>query len=180
MTSPNTIIADLANKVHELTVQRDELLAAILALKDGERRHRKNHGRKPMTNVARIVAEPTLETLAAAWMQAKAQENKARDRRVEIEESIASLLPIKDEGTVSEKADGMKISVTYKLTRKANTINLRTCWDQLGDEAKACFVWKADVSTSALRNVSPAALIEAQRFITTAPAKPSVAVEATV
>lgn len=33
MTSPNTIIADLADKVHELTKQRDALLAAILALK---------------------------------------------------------------------------------------------------------------------------------------------------
>lgn len=132
-----------------------------------------------MTNVARLVSEPTLETLAIAWMQAKAQENKARDRRVEIETNIAALMPVKDEGAVSEKADGMKISVTYKLTRKANTMNLRTCWDQLSDEAKACFVWKADVATSALRSVSPAAQIEAQRFITTAPAKPSVSVEVT-
>lgn len=130
-----------------------------------------------MTNVARIVAEPTIETLASAWLQAKSQENKARDRRVEIEASIAALMPVKDEGAVSEKTDGMKISVTYKLTRKANTINLRTCWEELSDEAKACFVWKAEVATAALRSVSPAAQIEAQRFITTAPAKPSVAVE---
>lgn len=133
-----------------------------------------------MLNLQDMLKAPTLDTLAAAWVQAKASEDRARQQRLDIEQSIASLLPAKEEGTVSDSVAGMKLSVTYKLNRKADTEALKDAWTTLPAIVRAAFGWKAEISLSHLRALelaAPEAYAEALHFITTAPAKPSVTIK---
>lgn len=119
----------------------------------------------------------TIDTLAAAWLIAKASEDRAKAERYEIEKSMLALLPVKEEGTSTAEAAGMKISATFKLTRKADTLALRQHWTELSQEAQDCFKWTADVALTEIRRASDAAQAEAAQFITTSPAKPSIKIE---
>lgn len=119
----------------------------------------------------------TIDTLAAAWVIAKASEDRVKAERYEIEKAMLGLLPVKEEGTVSSEAAGMNITASYKLTRKADTLALRQCWLELSKEAQDCFKWSADVSLTEIRRASESAQAEAAQFITTSPAKPSIKIE---
>lgn len=123
----------------------------------------------------------TIDTLAAAWVVAKASEDRAKAERYEIEKSMLALLPVKEEGTVSSNdASGMKISATYKLTRKADGDALTQAWQTLPATVQAAFTWKPEVSITQLRALEKAAPTDyaiAAQFITTSPAKPSIKIE---
>ncbi len=122
----------------------------------------------------------TIDTLAAAWVVAKASEDRAKAERYEIEKSMLAMLPAKEEGTVSAEASGLKISATYKMTRKADAEGLATAWQSLPDTVQAAFTWKPDVSLTQLRaleKANPENYDIATRFITTSPAKPSIKIE---
>lgn len=119
----------------------------------------------------------TLDTLAAAWVIAKANEDRAKAERYDIEKAMLALLPAKEEGTVSSEAAGLKITASFKLTRKADTLALRQHWAELSQEAQDCFKWAAEVSLTEMRRASDAAKAEATQYITTSPAKPSIKIE---
>lgn len=122
-----------------------------------------------------------IETLAAAWLAAKAAEDTAKAERYRIEKDIAALLPAKDEGTAHADLDGLKLAVTYKLTRKVDADKLQQGWNTLPATVQAAFSWKPDVSITQLRALEKAApqdYATALQFITTSPAnKPSIKVE---
>jgi hypothetical protein len=133
-----------------------------------------------MLDLQHMLKAPTLDTLAAAWIQAKASEERARQQRIDIEQSIASLLPAKDEGTVSQTAGALAVSITYKLTRKVDADALKAAWQTLPPTVQAAFTWKPDLSLSQLRALEKAAPLDyakALHFITTTPAKPSVSIK---
>ncbi len=119
----------------------------------------------------------TLRSLASALLAAKSAEDRARAERLRIEDAIVAMLPEKEEGTISEKLDGIKITVTHKLTRKADTIALRAHWTEISQPVQSCFRWLAEVSLTELRRLSPEAAAEASKYLTTSPAKPSVKIE---
>jgi len=119
----------------------------------------------------------TIEQLTADWLDAKADEDAAKARRYEIEKSLVALLPAKDEGAVSEMVGNHKLSVTYKLVRKADTSRLRYSWNELSTDAQSCFKWSADVSVTEFRKASQAAQHEAAQYITTGPGKPAIKIE---
>jgi len=118
-----------------------------------------------------------LPTLAAAWLQAKADEDAAKARRYEIEKEILALVPVKDEGTSKLEVGALRVSVTTKLTRKTDTLALRQHWNELSKPAQDCIKWEAALSLTELRRADPAAVQELAPYITTAPAKPAVKVE---
>lgn len=60
----------------------------------------------------------TLESLAAQWLSAKAEEAAANKRRVAIEEQIVALTGKKDEGSKTVFASGFKLTITGKTSRK--------------------------------------------------------------
>lgn len=119
----------------------------------------------------------TLDTLAAAWVIAKASEERAKAERYDIEKALLALLPAKEEGTVSSEAAGLKITAGFKLTRKADTLALRQHWAELSQEAQDCFKWAAEVSITEIRRASEAVQAETAQYITTSPAKPSIKIE---
>jgi len=60
----------------------------------------------------------TLQQLCADWLSAKSEENAANKKRVAIEEQIVALTGKRDEGSKTHDADGYKVTVTGKVTRK--------------------------------------------------------------
>ncbi len=63
-------------------------------------------------------APETIEQLCTQWLEAKAAERKATDMRVAIEEQIIAVTGKRDEGAKTVDANGFKITVTGKITRK--------------------------------------------------------------
>lgn len=125
-------------------------------------------------------APTSLDTLSAAWLAAKADEDAARARRYEIEAQIVAMLPGADEGTTTNKLDTVKVSVTRKLTRSVDTAALQEHWSFLPAQAQAVFKWSADIDTRKLRaaqDMAPDAYAAAAQFITAKPSKPGVKVE---
>ena len=122
-------------------------------------------------------APANLHTLAAAWLQAKADEDAAKARRYEIEAQIVDALPVKDEGTSKTDIGALRVSVTTKLTRSVDTEALQSAWASLQPTVQKVFNWKADLSLSALKRLDEQETAQALRYVTTKPAKPAVKVE---
>ena len=122
----------------------------------------------------------TLEQLIAARLAAKRDEDAAVAARRALDGQIAELLkdPAKVEGTVSQKIEGYKISVTFSVTRKADADKLQKEWDKLPASVAAAFRWKPEVSTTELRKLEGIDATVAASFITTTPASPSIKIEA--
>jgi hypothetical protein len=122
----------------------------------------------------------TLEQLITARLAAKRGEDAAVAARRALDGQIAELLkdPAKVEGTVSQKIEGYKISVTYAVSRKADADKLQKEWDKLPASVAAAFRWKPEVSTTELRKLEGIDATVASSFITTTPASPSIKIEA--
>ena len=122
----------------------------------------------------------TLTELIAARIAAKRAEDAAVTARREVDAELALLLKERDmlEGTVSAKEGGFKVSITYKVDRKADSDKLVDNWGSLPMTVQAAFKWKADVSVSALRKLEGADAAAAAAYITTKPATPSITIEA--
>ncbi len=122
----------------------------------------------------------TLTQLIAARIAAKRIEDQAVEDRRALDKQIAELLkdPNKPEGAISQKADGYKVTVTYKVDRKVDSEKLQAAWSKLSAAASAAFKWKADVSVTELRKLEGPDAAAAAVFITSQPASPSIKIEA--
>lgn len=63
-------------------------------------------------------APMTLDQLSAAWLAAKKAENTAAKERAAIEEQIVAMTGKRDEGAQTHEAEGFKVTVTGKVSRK--------------------------------------------------------------
>lgn len=121
----------------------------------------------------------TLPELIAARVAAKAAEDAAiaERRRIDGEILVALSASAKVEGSVTTKTDTHKITVTYKVDRKVDTERLQAEWVKLPAAAQAAFKWKADVSVSELRRLSPVDVGLVAAYVTSKAATPSVTIE---
>jgi hypothetical protein len=122
----------------------------------------------------------TVEALAALWVKAKAAEKEANEMRVALELEIASHLPARAEGTVSQEHGAFRVTCEYKLTRKVDSDKLSDVWAKLDPRAQAAFSWKADVKIGELRKVQeflPDAYAALAPMLETKPAKTAVRIE---
>jgi hypothetical protein len=122
----------------------------------------------------------SLSELIAARIAAKRIEDEAIAERRLIDKQIADMLkdPAKPEGSISQRTEGCKVTVTYKVDRKVDTDALTKAWDTLSAATTNAFKWKADVSVSELRKLSPADAAAAAVFITSKEGSPSITIEA--
>jgi hypothetical protein len=123
------------------------------------------------------MTEPTLKDVLACWMQAKEDERKAIEHRRSLDKMIQSILPSKDEGSISQAEGDYKVTVSYKLDRKLDTPALQAAWHTIPERAHSALKWKADLSVSAFRTLSDDDKALIAKFMTTKPASPTVAVE---
>ena len=122
----------------------------------------------------------TITELVAARVAAKKAEDAAIQARRDLDEQISLALSSgKTEGTESRKIDelGLKVSVTYGVTRKVDSEALSKAWAKLSDDEQAAFKWDAKVSVSTLRKLEGKSLTTVSKFIEYKPASPSVKVE---
>lgn len=74
-----------------------------------------------MSNVAPLhTQEQKLSAAAAAWLDAKREEEAANARRLEIEKTICALVDGKTEGSVKTEVGPYKVKVEFKLSRSLN------------------------------------------------------------
>lgn len=72
----------------------------------------------------------SLDDLAAEWLEAKAAENAANKRRIEIEDAIVAITGKRQEGSETTPLEnGWKVTVTGKITRKLD----EEAWAQVKD-----------------------------------------------
>ena len=121
-----------------------------------------------------------LQELINIRIAAKRAEDAAVQARRDIDSQIAELLrdASKPEGSVSQKFDGYKVTVTYKVDRKVSTEDLQKSWEKLTTEAQGAFKWKADLSLSEFRKLDDKQQLVVSKFITAKPASPSITIEA--
>jgi hypothetical protein len=125
-------------------------------------------------------APVTLAQVLSVWMQAKEDERKAIERRRDLDKTIQSMLPKKDEGSITETTEDYKATVTYKMTRSVDADMLAGMWSAMSEQAQKAFKWKAEASTTELRKLQefrPDDYAFVAAAITTKPASASVSVE---
>ena len=122
----------------------------------------------------------TLTQLIAARIAAKRIEDQAVTARRDLDAEIAARLARADkpEGSLSEKVDGYKVTVTYKIDRKVDTEKLTADWAKLPLDIQAIFKWTAALSTTELRKLDGRAAACAARYYEAKQASPSIKIEA--
>jgi hypothetical protein len=123
---------------------------------------------------------PSLASLIEARISAKRAEDEAVQARRALDAQLAEFLadPSKPEGSVSQKVDGYKVTVTFKLDRKVDSDELQKAWAKLPIDVQNVFKWKPDLSLSEFRKLEDKAANSAARFFTTKEASPSIKIEA--
>lgn len=124
----------------------------------------------------------SIETLARAWLEARREEEAARERRQAVAKALADRFPTDEDEVVKRHPidGGMRIIVTRKLNRSVDTDRLTSEWTSLPETVQAAFRWKAEVNLKNLRALefaSPDGARIAAKFITAKPATPAVEVE---
>ena len=128
-----------------------------------------------------ITTVTELDQLAFDLSAAKAEEAKAREARLAIEEKIVALTEKREEGTVSTGTEFYKVSVTFGIDRKVDAEIARSLADEMDAERYArVFRWKPEVSVTELKYLkdnNPEVFSQVSRALTAKPTKPSVKVE---
>ena len=68
-----------------------------------------------------------VDILAADWLSIKAEEKTLTAKRHAIEEQLNAALEAKDEGSISHKTEGHKVTLTQPVSRKVDAI----IWDKV-------------------------------------------------
>ena len=61
-----------------------------------------------------------VEALARGWLEAKRAEQKAQAARYKIEAELCKALETRDEGAITHKLDGYKVTLTQPVSRKVD------------------------------------------------------------
>lgn len=126
------------------------------------------------------VMENEVDVLARNWQEAKEAEAHAKERRLSIEAQITELVGVAEEGTTNAEGNLFKVKTVGKLTRSLDDKAIQADWDKLPSEIKQCVKWKSSLDTKNLRSLESmrSDLVPTMaQYMTTKPAKPSVAVE---
>ncbi len=120
------------------------------------------------------------ERTAREVMEFKRIEDDARASRVAAEARLVSMVEARDEGTIHEEDGGVKVTVTFKVTRTVDADRVVADWNSLPPVIHDAFVWKPDLvlkQMRALEAANPDAYAILAQYLTAKPAKPSVKIE---
>ena len=122
----------------------------------------------------------TIEQLAQQYVAAKAAENAANKARVAIEEQIIELVGAREEGSATtELANGLKLTITGKMSYKADMPTLLTICQTLPESVRPIKTEVKLDETGAryIRNNEPEIWRQLAPAITVSPAKTAVSVK---
>ena len=130
------------------------------------------------TNLKLAHPPKTPELLAQAWLDAKAEENAARAKRVEIEEELLAILPCREEGSQTIKLEnGMRVVTEGRMTRSIDAKALQDDWNDLPAIIQGTFHWKPDLKITCFKSMDDDQKSLIAKYVTTKPAKAGVKVE---
>ena len=130
------------------------------------------------TNLKLAHPPKTPELLAQAWLDAKAEENAARAKRIEIEEELLAILPCREEGSQTIKLEnGMRVVTEGRLTRSIDAKALADDWNDLPAIIQGSFHWKPDLKITCFKSLEDDHKALIAKYVTTKPAKSGVKVE---
>lgn len=130
------------------------------------------------TNLKLAHPPKTPELLAQAWLDAKAEENTARAKRVEIEEALLEILPCREEGSQTNKLEnGMRVVTEGRMTRSIDAKALSDDWNDLPAIIQGTFHWKPDLKITCFKSLEDDHKALIAKYVTTKPAKSGVKVE---
>lgn len=117
--------------------------------------------------------------LSKEWLKAKKAEEKAKEKRFEVEAKIINGLTLPVEGTTTDDGDEFKVKVTTKITRsvdadKAIEIATTTGRDDLINKL---FRWKPEVNKAIWDAEDPEIIKIFSAAVTAKPVKPSISIE---
>lgn len=120
-----------------------------------------------------------LENLVPMWIEAKRQEDAAKQHRLAVEERILAVQPAKEEGATTVEAAGYKVTLTGKLTYKADDLDalreITRTWDGPLVPIKTTHALD-DAGCKYLRRERPELWAQIARVVTVSPAKTAVKV----
>lgn len=134
-----------------------------------------------MTLALAISTEQTIDDLVDELIAAKALESRANKDRIAIEEKIVALVGAKEEGAQTTELDsGMKVTITGKLSYKADMAALQEICAKLPEEFRPIKteVKLDETGAKFLRANEPAIWAKLAKAITVKAAKTSVEVKA--
>ena len=122
-----------------------------------------------------------LDTLAAKWATAKAEETEAVARRREIEDRISELLELDaaKEGTSTAKTEqGWVIKTTSRLNRKVDADRLQELAQEHGltEHLSKLFRWSAEISMTAWKSAADNITRPLLGAIETKPGRPTYSI----
>lgn len=123
----------------------------------------------------------TIDELVEQYIAAKAAESKANKDRIALEEQMISLLGAKEEGAqTTELASGMKVTITGKLSYKADMAALQEICAKLPEEFRPIKteIKLDETGAKFLRANEPAIWAKLAKAITVKAAKTGVEVKA--
>jgi hypothetical protein len=122
-----------------------------------------------------------LPFLAAQWIDAKAEETAAQERRRQIEDQMAEALRINPaiEGQQTTEAADYKVKVNCRMTRKVDGDLLQDIAIEHGltDHLYKLFRWKPDLNLKEWKAAAPEVTGALAAAITTTAGRPSFSIE---
>lgn len=122
-----------------------------------------------------------LQTLSDKWLELKETERQATEARREVEDTMMSLIGIKEslDGTENVNLDGgVQIKIIGRLNRKVDTDKLQEIAHEHGltEHLSSIFRWKAEVNAAVWKATSESITNPLLGAITTTPGRPSFSI----
>lgn len=118
-----------------------------------------------------------IDQLSEQWQRLKHIEQEAANSRKEIEERIAQLIEMREEGVSTQETERFKVKATSKLNRTLDSDSLQDQWKNLPESVRSCVKWKPSLDTTSFRSLSATDEAILSQHMTTKPAKPTFKVE---
>ena len=122
-----------------------------------------------------------LPFLAAQWIDAKAEEAAAQERRRQIEDQMAEALRINPaiEGQQTTESADYKVKVTCRMTRKVDADLLQDLAIDAGlsEHLSSLFRWKPELNMKEWKSAAPEITTALSGAITTTAGRPSFSIE---
>lgn len=146
------------------------------AAPNGQARAKEAH---KMERIATNTPSSTLLDLLYEWLIAKAAEDEAKSRRINLDEKIEALVQGPQEGSSCAYADGFKVTVTRKFTRTVDVDAYAEHCDEIPSYITPIKTkFEVDMKIyRALESGNPDMFRVAQKFIEIKPAKTAIKVE---
>jgi hypothetical protein len=119
--------------------------------------------------------------LYADWIEAKAAEKAAQDKRRMIEDKIISSFDVSEtlDGTTTIEDMGYKIKLVGRLSRKVDADKLQEVAREEGLDPylSVLFRWKPEINMATWKNTDPSITSVLSKAITVEPGRPSFTIE---